>query len=125
MIQKEGPGWRLAKDTSRKYFPVLIGGDRWAIELAEPEWNSLLPVIDELVTQHKELENQLMKEESICLEIGREPWWGCIDGDSESWSLQLILESKGDESRGFEAYWPAPAAKAITAAMRIMWDCNE
>ena len=69
MIEQEGPGWRLARDTSRKIFPVMIGGDGWAFELAEDEWTSLVPLINDLIEQHKQLENQLMKEEKICLEI--------------------------------------------------------
>ena len=123
MIQHEGPGWRLARDTSRKIFPVIIGGDGWACELAEHEWTSLVPLINDLMEQHKQLENQLMKEEKICLEIERQPWWGCLDGDRDSWSLRIILESNGDSLRGFEGYWPIPAAQAITFAMRKVWDC--
>jgi len=123
VIQHEGPGWRLARDTSRKTFPVIIGGDGWAFELAEHEWTSLVPLINDLMEQHKQLENQLMKEEKICLEIERQPWWGCLDGDRDSWSLRIILESNGDSLRGFEGYWPIPAAQAITFAMRKVWDC--
>ena len=64
MIQQEGPGWRLARDTSRTSFPIMIGGDVWAFELTEKEWTSLIPLINELINQHKILESQLMKEES-------------------------------------------------------------
>ena len=126
MINHEGPGWRLARDPSRRSFPVLIGGDGWAFELTENEWLSLVPLVDELINEHKKLENQLMKEESISLEIERQPWWGCLDGDRESWSLQIILEGQGEgESlRGLEAFWPIPAAQAITSAMRTVWDCS-
>ena len=123
MIQNEGPGWRLARDTSRTTFPVIIGGDGWAVELTEQEWLQLILLINELINQHKQLENQLMKEESICLEIERQPWWGCLDGDRDSWSLQIVLESNGESLRGFEAFWPVPAAQAITDAMRTVWDC--
>ena len=63
MIQSEGPGWRLARDLSRKDFPVLIGGEGWAIELTEQEWTSLVPLINDLTDQHQQLENQLMAEE--------------------------------------------------------------
>ena len=124
MIQHEGPGWRFARDTSRSIFPVIIGGDGWVVELTEKEWISLIPLIDELINQYQQLRNQLMKEESICLEMEREIWWGCLDGDRESWTLQLILEGKGQSLRGFEAFWPIPAAQAITSAMRKVWDCH-
>ncbi len=118
MIQFEGPGWRLARDSSRSDFPVMIGGSGWAIELSEKEWIALKPLIDELVNQHKQLFNQLMPGESICLEMERSPWWGCLDGDRDSWSLQLIFESNDQNARAFEAYWPIPAAQSIECAMR-------
>jgi len=123
MIQHEGPGWRFARDTSRSAFPVIIGGDGWACELTEQEWLSLIPLVNDLINQHKQLEDQLMKEESICLEIERDDWWGCLDGDRDSWSLKIVLESNGESFRGFEAFWPIPAAQAIFNAMRIVWDC--
>ena len=124
MIQQEGPGWRFARDISRSNFPVIIGGDGWALELTEKEWITLISLIDELINQHKQLRTQLMKEESVSLEMERDFWWGCLDGDRESWSLQLILEGNGELMRGFEAFWPIPAAQAITCAMRNVWDCN-
>ena len=123
MIQNEGPGWRLARDTSRTNFTVIIGGAGWTVELTEQEWISLMPIVDGLVNQHDQLVGQLMPEESICLEMEREPWWACLEGDRESWSLQLILEGDSHHLRGFEAYWPIPAAQAIANAMRLMWDC--
>ena len=122
MIQHEGPGWRLAKDPSREKFPVIIGGDGWALELTEQEWVSLIALINELIAQHKGMKNQLMQEELICLELERQPWWGCLDGDRDSWSLRLVFESQASPCRGFEAYWPQPAAQAIAFAMRTMWN---
>ena len=122
MIQHEGPGWRLARDTSRRTFPVMIGGDGWALELTEEEWISLIPLINDLIKQHTQIEKQLMQEESIFLEIERQPWWGCLDGDRHSWSLKIVLDGDDESSRGFEAYWPIPAAQAITSAMRTVWD---
>ncbi len=122
MINEEGPGWRLARDTLRRNFPVLIGGDNWAIELTANEWDSLVPLIGDLVEQHKQLEKQLMPQESIALELERKPWWACLDGDKDSWSLKLILEYEENPLRGVEVQWPTPASKAIATAMRTMWD---
>ena len=62
MIQQEGPGWRLAFDPSRLNFPIMIGGDGWAIELGETEWVTLSRVIKDLIDQHKQLEDQLMPQ---------------------------------------------------------------
>ena len=125
MIQHEGPGWRLARDSSRGHFSVVIGGDGWAFELTEQEWLALASLVDELVVQHEKLESQLMPDEAICLEIGRESWWGCLEGDRDTWSLQLVLEGDDKYLRGFEAYWPIPAAQSITSAMTIMSNRNQ
>ncbi len=122
MIQKEGPGWRVVRNPSRGNFSTLIGGENWAIEITENEWTSLVSFVFDLVDQHSQLKNQLMPEEECSLELERQPWWGCLDGDRSSWSLQLILE--GDESlnRGAELFWPSPAAEAFVEALRIIWD---
>ncbi len=122
MIQEEGPGWRLARDTSRTNYSFLIGGEAWAIELTEPEWKTLVNLVNELINQHSQIENQLMDEETIRLELERSPWWGCLDGNKFSWSLKLIFYEEKDDKRGFEAFWPMPASQAMVSAMRTMWD---
>ena len=122
MIQKEGPGWRLARDKSRGLFPVLLGGDSWAIELTEYEWTSLCTLLRDLIDQLKQLEDQLMAEENLCLEIERDPWWGCLDGDRNNWSLKLVLQGDSSQMRGVEVFWPNQAAQAIATAVRTMWD---
>ena len=122
MIQQEGPGWRLARDPSRGIFSVLIGGEGWAIELTENEWESLVKVIRQLLDQYQQLQNTLMKEETITLELEQQQWWVCIDGNCSSWSLQVIFHGDCNQSRGFEAFWPTPASQAIATAMRKMWD---
>jgi len=122
MIQQEGPGWRLALDFTRSDFSVLIGGEGWAFELTEKEWQGLVTLLSELIRQHHSLQDQLMAEEAIELEMERQGWWGCLVGDRQSWSLQVVLQgSQG--CRGVEGHWPAPAAQAFTSAMRTAWDC--
>ncbi len=125
MVQQEGPGWRLSRDISRNPFPVLIGGENWAFELTEYEWTILAPLIGELLDEHQRLESQLMPEESISLEIERNPWWACIEGDRNSWSLKVVLEGALDGSRSVEGFWPGPASQAIALAMRTMWDSSQ
>ena len=48
MIKKEGPGWRLIRDSSRDNFSTLIGGETWAIELNQSEWENLVKIVIEL-----------------------------------------------------------------------------
>ncbi len=122
MVQREGPGWRLARDPSRKNFPFLIGGEGWAIELTEKEWIDLVDLVSELVEQYKSSHSQLVPEELITLEMEKNFWWGCLKGDQKSWSLQLLLQDVEELFRGAEVFWPAPAAEAIVIEMRKMWD---
>lgn len=123
MIQQEGPGWRLACDTSRPHFPVLIGGDGWAFEITEEEWQGLVALLSVLIEQHQSMQSLLMDQEAIELEMERGLWWGCLDGDRECWSLQVVLQGAAGH-RGIEAHWPAPAAQAFVMAMRTAWDSN-
>ena len=125
MILQEGSGWRLAVDASRKSFPVLLGGENWAIELTHHEWKALLPIIDELIGELKKLENQLMPEELICLEMEKKPWWVCLDGEWQSWNLQIVIDGDGQSIRGAEAFWPTPASQSIVCAMRTIWDSSK
>ncbi len=122
MIQQEGVGWRIAWDPSRLQFPILVGGDFWAFELTDSEWKSLVELVLDLLDEHKKIKSQLMDQESITLEIEREFCWGCLEGDKDKWSLQVILDSEGDHFRGVEAYWPNSIAKEFTHGMRIVWE---
>ena len=122
MIQQEGPGWRLAHDPSRLRYPVLIGGEAWAFELTEWEWQGLVALVSELTNQHQALVDQLLEEEAITLEMERAPWWGCLEGHRDRWALHVLLEADATGGRGVEGHWPAPAAQAVTAAMRTIWD---
>ncbi|WP_320663852.1 DUF1818 family protein [Prochlorococcus sp. MIT 1223] len=126
MIRNEGIGWRLAIDDSRKDFVVLLGGDNWASELTKEEWNSLVPLVLELVNQHETYKDKLVSDESISFELERSPWWACLDGNKRFWSLKLILSSEQlSSSRGLEMYWPIPTAQAFVLAMRSMWDSSQ
>ncbi len=125
MIQNEGPGWRFQRDTSRKKFTILLGGDGWAVELTEDEWNSLCPLLLQLIDQYDQSKILLMKEEKINIEIEKNQWWACIEGDRYSWSLSLILSGEDMSERGVELYWPVPAAHAVTSVMRLLWNSEQ
>ena len=123
MIQQEGPGWRFARDPSRVGYECLIGGEAWAFELTEAEWRDLVGLVSVLEDQHRSLADQLMKEESIDLEMERGDWWAALEGDRNHWQLSFVLT--GNQGRGVEGCWPAPAAMAIVAAMRSARDSRD
>ena len=118
----EGAGWRLAVGRKGTLFSALVGGETWAFEITESEWQELAILVLALESQHAELQGQLMLEEAIELEMERGVWWGCMDGDCHHWNLKLILNGEASAQRSMEAHWPSPAAAAIVAAMRTAWD---
>ena len=122
MIKKEGPGWRIIRDSSRDNFSTLIGGSSWAIELNESEWKTLVKVVIDLSDQYKDIKDQLMGDEDITIELESNPWMAILKGDQYGWSLKLILESGDSLNRGAELSWPRDVTFHIANAMRKMWD---
>ncbi len=122
MIKKEGPGWRIIRDSSRDNFSTLIGGESWAIELNRSEWETLVKVVIDLSDQHRVIRDQLMGEEDITLELERLPWLAILKGDQYGWDLKLILDGSLSLNRGAELFWPRNVTHEVTNAMRIMWD---
>ena len=124
MIKKEGPGWRIIRDSSRDNFSTLIGGENWAIELNKFEWENLVKLVIDLSDQYKSVREQLMGDEDITLELERSPWLAILKGDQNGWNLRLILSASGLLNRGAEVYWPRNVTNLVTNAMRIMWDSD-
>ena len=124
MIKQEGPGWRIIKDSSRDNFSTLVGGDSWAIELNESEWQTLVKVVIELSDQYKDIKNQLMGDEDITLEMESNPWLAILKGDQYGWNLKLVLYSEGSLNRGAEVFWPRDVTFQLVNAMRKMWDSD-
>ena len=122
MIKKEGPGWRIIRDSSRGNFSTLIGGETWAIELNQSEWENLVNVVIDLSAQYKSVKDQLMGDEDITLELERRPWLAILKGDQYGWNLRLILSASGLLNRGVEVFWPRNVTNDVTNAMRTMWD---
>lgn len=120
MIEREGEGWRIAWDGDRQPFAVLIGGAGWATELSRVEAEALRDALADLLAQHAALVDQLMAEESISLELERDPWWLTIDGDRREWSLQVML-SPPPGQRAFEGSWPHPASRGFSQALQQLY----
>ena len=124
MNKKEGPGWRIIRDSSRDNFSTLIGGESWAIELNQSEWKALVKVVMDLSDQHKDIKDQLMDDEDITLELEANPWLAILKGDKQGWNLKLILNSSDSMIRGAEVFWPRKVTFQLVNAMRIMWDSD-
>ncbi len=124
MLKKEGNGWRIIRDSTRENFSTLIGGDSWAIELNQLEWQILVNLVIDLSDQYQDVQEQLMGDEDITLELGRSPWLGILKGDKYGWNLKLILNTSDSITRGAEVFWPRNVTADVTKAMRTMWDCG-
>ena len=122
MIKKEGPGWRIIRDSSRENFSTLIGGESWAIELNKSEWESLVKVVIDLSDQYKNIKDQLMGDEDITLELESNPWLAILKGNKNGWDLKLIIDSRDSLNRGAEVFWPRYVTFNLVNAMRTMWD---
>ena len=124
MIKQEGLGWRIIRDSSRENFSTLIGGETWAIELNNSEWENLVKVIIDLSDQYTLVKEQLMGDEEITLELERSPWLAILKGDQYGWNLRLILSDSCLLNRGAEVYWPRNVTNHVANAMRTMWDSD-
>ena len=120
MIKKEGPGWRIIRDSSRDNFSSLIGGESWAIELNQHEWETLVKVVIDLSDQYKAIQDQLMGDEDITIELESNPWLAILKGDQHGWKIKLILDSNDSLNRGAEVSWPRDVTAHLTNAMRTM-----
>ena len=122
MIKREGPGWRIIRDSSRENFSTLIGGQSWAIELNKSEWETLVKLVIDLSDQYENIKDQLMDDEDITLELESNPWFAILQGDQNGWNLKLILDSRDLLNRGAEVFWPRNVTFHLVNAMRTMWD---
>ena len=122
MQVREGEGWRLAVDPSRRPFPVLIGGGSWAAELSAAEATVLRRGVGNLVEQHRALAETLMAEEAIELELELQldpgALWLEVAGDHRHWSLRFVLTGDAG-ARGCEGAWTSPASEAFAAALAL------
>ena len=125
MLEREGEGWRLAWDSQRTPFPLLIGGQGWAIELTAEEGQVLQRALALVSGQHHDLVDTLLAEEAICLEFhGSVPapdngtegnLWLALEGDRQTWTLRFILQPPSGQ-RAVEGSWGVDAAAAFAEA---------
>lgn len=113
-ILKYGSGWRLGWNPNAAIYKGLIGGDDWAIELTEAEWQDLRRLLSQLTATMAAMATELMDEESIACEAESELLWLEATGFPDNYSLRFILY----QGRGCEGNWSATALPELLAA----WD---
>lgn len=100
-ILKTGDGWRLGWDAAAPEFKGLIGGEDWAIELTEEEWNDFRRLSDQLHEALQQIAQELMDEERISCELESDRIWLEAEGFPTAYSLRLIVQT----GRRAEGYW--------------------
>jgi Domain of unknown function (DUF1818) len=63
-LVKSGSGWRIGWNPNTGEFKGLVGTDDWAMELTETELNDFCRLLGHLADTMKQLESELMDEES-------------------------------------------------------------
>ena len=99
----------------------MIGVDNWSIELQKSEFYSLYLLLLKINEQLLVIKDDLLDEESITLEIEKLPWYICLVGKKNEWSLRFVFESQ-DQTRSFEMYWPIPIAQNLFYEIKNMWE---
>ena len=118
---KDHKRWRLIRDFKKGKFCFLISVDNWSIELQKSEFYLLYLLLIKLNEQLKDINNELMEEESINLELEKIPWYIELNGKKDEWSLRFVFESQ-DQTRSFEMYWPIPIAQNLSYEIKKMWE---
>ncbi len=118
---KDHKRWRLLRDFKKGKYCFLIGVDNWAIELQKNEFHLLHLSLLRINEQFLDIKNELMDEESICLELEQMPWYIELKGKKNEWSLRFVFESQ-DQTRSFEMYWPIQIAKNLSYEIKRMWE---
>ncbi len=102
-LLREGPGWRLGWDEGRDHFKALVGGEHWAIELTQAEFEDLRRLAQQLAATMASMASELMPDEHINCEQETPQVWMEAEGFHHSYSLRFILLN----GRGGEGGWPS------------------
>ncbi|MDB9529117.1 DUF1818 family protein [Oscillatoria sp. CS-180] len=99
---KEGDGWRLGYDPDATVFKGLVGGDRWAVEMTQPEFQDFCRLTQQLAKTVQAIAAELMDEERITCEQETDHIWVEVEGLPADYSLRFILL----QGRNVEGAWP-------------------
>ena len=109
----KGSGWRLGWDPTRSPFVALVGGETWALELTQEEWQAFVQGVQRLQQDMEAIASQLMAEESITLEQTFPALTLIASGSATAWGLYVQLH----QGRRGEGFWPADVVPELCQAL--------
>ncbi|MEA5535943.1 DUF1818 family protein [Crocosphaera sp. XPORK-15E] len=108
-VLKQGQGWRVGWNPQASSYPALVGGEDWAIELTETEFNDFCRLFAQLAETMTMMAQGLMEEERIACEAESDLLWLEVEGYPTNYSLRLIL----NQGRRCEGNWPATVVSQL------------
>ncbi|MCT7953917.1 DUF1818 family protein [Laspinema palackyanum] len=113
---KSGAGWRIGWDPQGEPYQGLVGGEDWAIELTEGEFNDFCRLLAQLATTMTQMASELMDSERITCEAESDILWMEVEGYPHAYLLHVILST----GRRCEFSWPASAVPGLVEAARVL-----
>ena len=113
---REGKGWRLGWDDQRDTFKALVGGEHWALELTQVEFDALCRLVEQLAKTMDSMAAELMPDEQITCEQETPQLWMEAEGFPHSYSLRFILLN----GRGGEGTWPPAVVPEVIDGLKLI-----
>ncbi len=115
-ILKTGSGWRVGWDESAPLFQGLIGGDDWAFELTQAEFQDFGRLLLQLTNAVEQIAGELMDEEQLQCDVESECLWLEAFGEAQAYSVKVML----NQGRRAEGSWDAAAVPGLLHAIQSL-----
>lgn len=115
-ILKTGRGWRLGWNPEASEFHGLVGGDTWAVELTQGEFDDFCRLLGQLAETMTQMAQELMDEEKIACEVESDWLWMQVEGYPHAYTVQFILNT----GRRAEGSWSVDAVAELVQATKTL-----
>jgi hypothetical protein len=115
-LLKKGNGWRIGWNPEADIYKGLVGGDDWAIELTEAEFNDFCRLLEQLAQTMNRMAEELMDEERIACEVESDLLWMEVEGYPHAYSVRFIL----NQGRCCEGNWSDGALVELVQALQTL-----
>ncbi|TVR05173.1 MAG: DUF1818 family protein [Phormidium sp. GEM2.Bin31] len=115
-ILKQGPGWRLGYHPEAGSYVGLLGGDDFAFELTQAEFDDFRRLLQQLSETIVAITPELMDEERITCEVESDHLWMEADGYPGNYRIRIIL----NHGRRCEGEWPPAVIPNLLQAVKMI-----